>query len=923
MMSNQPNQRSSYISPTSQQQSRQAALEAKYQQLQRELAAVQTELASYQCSFPPPWQEPRLQAIFQQNAVGIAEIGLDGYFRYTNQKFCDLIGYSQIELQSKTPLEITHSDEVASSQSTLETMLRGDINSFSGEKRYLHRDGRAIWVHVTAMLVPQADGKPNSAIAIVQDLTSAKQLETILTERESALRNFYNSTSMMMGIVELTEDEIHHIWDNAATAQFFQTSVEQMKNCKASDLQVPNDIQALWKQNYWESQRRQQPVRFEYQHPRQGTMHHLSVTVSPIATENTTYPRFCYVAEDISDRKQIEKTLRQTTQKLLQSQQISHIGDWEFEVSSQKVTWSEPVFWMFGLDPQQGEPSYEEIIDMIHPDDRDRYRPTLEHTLRFGEPLFLAFRLIKPNGDMRYLKTRAEVEFDDVGHPLRLFGVVIDITDRKKAKEALKASEQKYRLLVEQMPAAIYTAELNKNNKTTYISPEVEQMLGYTPDEWMQNPHLWLELIHPDDREQVLADLYQTHEWGKGFVREYRMFSRNREMVWVRDRARIVTDTEGNPLYLQGVMLDITGRKQAELALLQQAKQEQSLSRITQQLHQSLNLEDILETAVEEARQFLRCDRVVIYRLESEGEGTIVRESVTATCDSILGTTIRDVCLITNSCIVTQQDHASMVCDREEPDVHPCYRDLMRSLHVRSTLVLPIFQGQQCWGLMAAHECHGPRNWDDLEVHFLTRLTRQVGIATQQSHLYEELKASNRKLQRQAAADGLTGIANRRYFQYYFQREWQRSQREQTWVSLILCDIDFFKQYNDTYGHLAGDDCLKQVAKLLEETIHRPADLVARYGGEEFVILLPNTDLLGAQTIAKNLQQNLFNLHVVHKSSPISDRITLSLGVATKIPQLQEQPNTLIAAADRCLYAAKAQGRNCMVATDDGQPETH
>jgi diguanylate cyclase (GGDEF)-like protein len=223
---------------------------------------------------------------------------------------------------------------------------------------------------------------------------------------------------------------------------------------------------------------------------------------------------------------------------------------------------------------------------------------------------------------------------------------------------------------------------------------------------------------------------------------------------------------------------------------------------------------------------------------------------------------------------------------------------------------------------MAAHECQNSRNWDDLEVHFITRLTRQLGIATQQSHLYEELKASNRKLQRQAAADGLTGIANRRYFQYYFHREWQRSQREQTWIALILCDIDFFKQYNDTYGHLAGDDCLKQVAKLLEQIIHRPADLAARYGGEEFVILLPNTDLSGAQTIAKNLQQNLFDLHVAHKSSPISDRITLSLGVAAKVPQQQEQPNTLIAAADRCLYAAKAQGRNGMVA-DDGQPETH
>jgi diguanylate cyclase (GGDEF)-like protein/PAS domain S-box-containing protein len=904
--------------------SRQAALEAQYHQLQRQLAAIETELATYQSSLSSSsWQQPRLQAIFQQDVVGIVEIGLDGYCRYANQKFCALIGYSQEQLPNKTIADMTHPHEAVSSQATLSSLLQGEIEQATGEQRLLHQDGRSVWVHVTATPVRHADGTIEAAIAIVEDLTPAKRLEATLVERESALRSFYNSTSMMMGIVEVTEDDIHHIWDNAATAQFFRISPAELKNRHASELRVPTDIQALWQQHYRESQRRQQPVRFEYQHPRNGEMRHLSVTVSPILAEGTKYQRFCYIAEDISDRKQIETSLRQTMQKLLQSQQIAHIGDWEFEVGSQKVTWSEPIFQIFGLDPNQGVPSYEDIVGMIHPEDRDRYRATLERTLCFGDPLSIAFRLIQPNGNIRYLKTRAEIEFDDFGKPARLFGVAIDITDRKEAEEAMKASEQKYRLLVEQMPAAIYRAHLDRNITTTYISPEIEAMLGYSPEQWQQNPNLWVDLLHPDDREEVLVNLHQMQKLGKGFVSEYRLVTSAGKTIWVRDRARVVTDNEGNPLFLQGVMLDITSRKQAELALLQQAKQEQSLSRITQQLHQSLNLEDILETTVEEARQFLCCDRVVVYRLEIEGEGTVIRESVAEACPSILGTTIRDMCLVNASCRVREADRASIVEDREASHIHPCYRALLESINVRATIVLPIFQGQQFWGLLAAQECDRSRQWDPLDVHFLTRLARQVGIATQQSHLYEELKASNRKLKRQAAADGLTGIANRRYFQYYFQREWQRSQREQVPIALILCDIDFFKQYNDTYGHLAGDDCLKQVAKLLEKTIRRPADLAARYGGEEFVILLPNTHRSGAQVIANNLQQNLFQLHVVHKSSPISDRITLSLGVAATIPQPGEASNTLIAEADRCLYAAKEQGRNRTVATTDNPPENH
>lgn len=172
------------------------------------------------------------------------------------------------------------------------------------------------------------------------------------------------------------------------------------------------------------------------------------------------------------------------------------------------------------------------------------------------------------------------------------------------------------------------------------------------------------------------------------------------------------------------------------------------------------------------------------------------------------------------------------------------------------------------------------------------------------------LQQANQTLQELVWLDGLTEIANRRYFDDYLQREWQRSAREKTSLSLLLCDIDYFKAYNDTYGHLAGDACLKQVAKTAKNTIRRPADLVARYGGEEFAVILPNTDIQGAICVGEKLRKQIENLRIPHSGSAVAPYITLSIGVAADIPSHQSLPETLIANSDQALYMAKNGGRN-------------
>jgi len=173
-----------------------------------------------------------------------------------------------------------------------------------------------------------------------------------------------------------------------------------------------------------------------------------------------------------------------------------------------------------------------------------------------------------------------------------------------------------------------------------------------------------------------------------------------------------------------------------------------------------------------------------------------------------------------------------------------------------------------------------------------------------------ELASVNKELKKLAITDSLTGLANVRKFRSFLDYEWPKLFREQGFLSIILLDIDYFKLYNDTFGHQAGDDCLKQVAIALKASVHRSADLVARYGGEEFIVLLTHTDIHGAVVVAENIRKELGSLKLIHSASLCSKYVTVSLGVACVKPSIAGNSTTLIKAADEALYLSKEKGRD-------------
>jgi|GEM_PF-2072145 len=173
-----------------------------------------------------------------------------------------------------------------------------------------------------------------------------------------------------------------------------------------------------------------------------------------------------------------------------------------------------------------------------------------------------------------------------------------------------------------------------------------------------------------------------------------------------------------------------------------------------------------------------------------------------------------------------------------------------------------------------------------------------------------EQKKAQELIKKHSVEDSLTGLNNRRELNRTLQSEWFRTMREKQFLSVLMIDVDFFKQYNDTYGHQEGDNCLKSIALVLQKSIHRTSDFIARYGGEEFIVVLPNTDIEGAKVVAQNIQKNISLLNIPHKTSSISQNITASIGISTVIPQSTMKYDDLIKSADNALYEAKSNGRN-------------
>ncbi|WOD41318.1 diguanylate cyclase domain-containing protein [Nodosilinea sp. E11] len=489
-------------------------------------------------------------------------------------------------------------------------------------------------------------------------------------------------------------------------------------------------------------------------------------------------------------------------------------------------------------------------------------------------------------------------------------------------------TEQLFQLFTDHVEQLLFIRDA-VSGQFLYVNHAFERIWAQPRAALYRDPDLWLRQVHPDDLPQVQASVTRQFE-GQSVRREYRILRPSGEVRWIQAHVRVVEDDQNRPRHLVGWAEDCTDRKQlqahlraTEAILSRRVGQEQLLRMLTARMRESLDFDKILSAAVAGIKTVFNADRAVIFEIVANGDRRIVQQATHPNYVTITDAMIPKGPLPLDYLRKLCSGHPQIYNDMATAPWTPGIVAFLESVEVKSAMVAPIahppggdsrsdpYQNRQLvWGFLTVHACGQARQWQPFEANMLQHFGDQLTTALHQAELYRQLQAANQALDRMAKVDSLTQLANRRWLDDYLNQEWQRLARERKPLSVILADVDFFKPYNDTYGHAAGDRCLVAIADAIRHGVRRPADLAARYGGEEFALVLPDTDRAGAIRVVQMVRHHLQSLGLPHGASPSGNTITLSFGIVTGVPSPNHSAESMLKAADQALYAAKAAGRN-------------
>ncbi|MEW6491716.1 MAG: PAS domain-containing protein [Cyanobacteriota bacterium] len=316
-------------------------------------------------------------------------------------------------------------------------------------------------------------------------------------------------------------------------------------------------------------------------HKPDGSLTWISINSQPLIHPGETQAYAAVTSfSDITERREAEEKLRKSEVNLAAAQRVAHVGNWEFDVLTQEIIWSEELFRIFGLDPTEPEPTFDEHLQQIHPDDRALWQEVVGQALASGNSYKFDFRIVRPNsaavatpgasGQVRYLEARGEAVFNEQGQVIKLFGTSLDITDRKQIEEALRSSEERLRYLVSSSPSVIFSAKPDGDYGATYISENVVNLLGYEAREFLEDSNFWADHVHPDDVERIFTGLTKVLE-RDFYSHEYRFRRADGTYCWLLAQLRLMRDEAGKPTEMLGFLLNISNRKRTE-ATLQEAE---------------------------------------------------------------------------------------------------------------------------------------------------------------------------------------------------------------------------------------------------------------------------------------------------------------------------------------------------------------
>jgi len=493
------------------------------------------------------------------------QVGPDGSpaFEWVGGGFERLTGHTAAEINELGLLTLVHPDDRERVAADLGRVLSGE--QVSAEMRVFTKDGRVLWVRTVGRPVWDDGGTRVVRIyGAVQDITEARRTREALERSLSLLQATLEATADGILVVD-AEGKV--VSANRTFAELWRIPDELLAT-RDDDRMLGYVLDQLADPEAFLAK-----VRELYANPGAESHDVLEFKDGRIFERYSRPQRLgdeilgrVWSFRDVSARRRAETFLAE-------AQRLAHVGSWEFDVRTGATVWSDELFRLYGEEPGAFEPTVESWLARVHPEDRERVRRTDAEGLERGGPFAYEFRAVRSDGEVRVHAVQGEVIQDRRGNPLRVVGTELDITDQIRAEEARRKSEDRYRELVERVPAVVYLAEPGPAGRWHYVSPQIERLLGFTPEEWVADPSLWIRQVHPDDRDQVAAEEEADLERARTapaselpmLATEYRMLTRDGREVWVRDEAFFVHGAD--PLVMRGVLLDITDRVRAEEAL--------------------------------------------------------------------------------------------------------------------------------------------------------------------------------------------------------------------------------------------------------------------------------------------------------------------------------------------------------------------
>jgi diguanylate cyclase (GGDEF)-like protein/PAS domain S-box-containing protein len=455
-----------------------------------------------------------------------------------------------------------------------------------------------------------------------------------------------------------------------------------------------------------------------------------------------------------------------------------------------------------------------------------------------------------------------------------------------------------YRRLVERLPAIVYSCEIGERGEWRYVSPQIEQILGYSPEEWMRDAGLWAERLHPDDRERVLEQ-----EVRKGAAADaggppidYRMITREGDVVWILDEAVLEPDGEGT-LVWHGVLYDITERKIAEQELHRAAAQQAAVARLGRHALQDGDPARLAKQVVPLMTEIEGVEAACVWEAGREGRRLHLRAGLDDRGD---GTERRASAARDSHAGAALESGLHVIVDDWSSERRFSMPPALRVLGVRSSLAVPIAGKERPYGVLDVHSTE-PSRFTPQDVHFAQALANVLADAL-------ERHSADEALRHRVLHDSLTGLPNRTSFVDSLRDALRRGLASGSPVGILFLDLDHFKLINDSIGHHAGDELLQAVAPRLRAHL-RPGDIVARFGGDEFGILVDRlTDEDEAMAIADRVAGAFSEPYSMGGADHF---VTASIGIAVARSTGREPVDAelLIRDADAAMYRAKERGR--------------